>query len=148
MSQEPPPVVNTSPPPQPQSEPPRRRWVAVARAFFDLPNPEIFKMFLISSLATFSSGIALAVEWTLHGQHHPGFRWIVYYASSLISLPILIWFGFTILIAFSARSETNAAHEHGPSGQSPDVSDETDNHPCRSLAVVVPSDERSKTVAL
>lgn len=67
-------------------------------AFFDLPNPRIFTLFMISSTATFCLGIALILEWGLYSQYHPGYHWIVYYAPCLISLPILIWM-FCILFA-------------------------------------------------
>ncbi|KAA8536036.1 hypothetical protein F0562_028514 [Nyssa sinensis] len=69
-------------------------------AFFHLPNPQIFQLFIISSTATFSLGIALIIEWVYHGRHHPGYHWIIYYAPSMIALAVLAWIICLISAAF------------------------------------------------
>ncbi|KAL7237484.1 hypothetical protein ACSBR2_003726 [Camellia fascicularis] len=60
-------------------------------AFFHLPNPKIFQLFLISSVATFSLGTAMIIEWFYHGQHHPGYHWIIYFAPSMVVFPLLMF---------------------------------------------------------
>ncbi|XWS62707.1 hypothetical protein CRYUN_Cryun06bG0034200 [Craigia yunnanensis] len=70
-----------------------------------LPNPRIFTIFIISSTVTFSLGIAMIVNWVLYGQCHPGFYWMVYGASAITSLPILICIIFLLFaIRFHASS--------------------------------------------
>ncbi|GAV73311.1 hypothetical protein CFOL_v3_16797 [Cephalotus follicularis] len=66
-------------------------WISNIKAFFKLPNQNIVTIFVISSTATFSLGIAMIIEWGLYGQNHPGYHWIIYYASSIILLPVLVW---------------------------------------------------------
>ncbi|CAE5962595.1 unnamed protein product [Arabidopsis arenosa] len=89
--------TTTISPPQPP-----KRWLNHIKTFFDVPNPRIVRIFSISSLATFFSGIAFAFEWTFHGKNHFGFQWIIYYALSLIILPILIWLGLGIVMVVSS----------------------------------------------
>lgn len=59
-------------------------------AFFRISNPKIFHLFIISSTATFLLGTAMIIEWFYHGQHHPGYRWIVYFAPSIVVFPIIM----------------------------------------------------------
>lgn len=70
------------------------------RDFLKLPNPRIFALFVTSSTATFSLGVAMAVYWGLYGRRHPGFYWLVYYAPVLITLPVLICVIFLVIAAF------------------------------------------------
>ncbi|KAI8533092.1 hypothetical protein RHMOL_Rhmol11G0269200 [Rhododendron molle] len=32
----------------------------------------------------------MIIEWFFHGQHHPGYRWIVYFAPSIVVFPIIM----------------------------------------------------------
>ncbi|XP_059649990.1 uncharacterized protein LOC132295715 [Cornus florida] len=66
-------------------------WVSNLVVFFRLPNPRIFQLFIISSTATLSLGIAMVVEWVYHGRHRPGYHWILYYAPSMLALLVLVW---------------------------------------------------------
>ncbi|KAH7833852.1 hypothetical protein Vadar_010441 [Vaccinium darrowii] len=66
------------------------RWISNVNAFFHVPNPQIFHLFIISSTATFSLGTAMIIEWFYHGQHHPGYRWIVYLGPSIVVFPIVM----------------------------------------------------------
>ncbi|KAF7127842.1 hypothetical protein RHSIM_Rhsim11G0184400 [Rhododendron simsii] len=59
-------------------------------AFFRVSNPKIFHLFIISGTATFLLGTAMIIEWFHHGQHHPGYRWMVYFAPSIIVFPIIM----------------------------------------------------------
>ncbi|CAH8356954.1 unnamed protein product [Eruca vesicaria subsp. sativa] len=117
--------------------------VAKTRAFLEIPNPAIVKVLAISSSATFTSGIALAFEWLFHGRSHTtGFGWIIYYALFLIFLPLLILIGLRILMAISCPSQSvdsvAEVKEECVEAQ------QTEINSCRSLAVVVDSDERKK----
>lgn len=132
-----------------QLQPPAMRWLATTRAFLEIPNPAILKVFVISSFATLTSGIALAIEWMVHGRSHNGFGWIIYYALFLICLPLLIWIGLRILMAISCSSRSSNQIADSVAVREPctDVSevqrtDETEKNSCRSLAIVVDSDER------
>ncbi|KAL1190238.1 hypothetical protein V5N11_016627 [Cardamine amara subsp. amara] len=134
---------------QPQ---PRRRWLNRSKTFFNLPNPRITKIFLISSFVMFFSGIAFAFEWIFHGKNHAGFQWIIYYALSLIFLPALIWLGLGIIIAVSsshgAKQVASLAVEeeqcvNGSAGKSGHEETKDDNR--RSLAVVVDLDIKKCT---
>lgn len=47
----------------------------------------------------------MIVEWILHGRYHRGFRWIIYYASSVIALSVIIWTACLIsAIRYSKKS--------------------------------------------
>lgn len=133
---------DTSPPPKPM-----KRWLNRAKAFFDVPNPRIVRIFFISSVVTFFSGISLAFEWTFHGKNHSGFQWIIYYALSLIFFPVLIWFGFGIFIAVSSSHKSlqvaslAVEEKHCVNGSAGKGGNEgTEDNKSRSLAVVVDSD--------
>ncbi|KAL3717783.1 hypothetical protein ACJRO7_003001 [Eucalyptus globulus] len=69
------------------------------KAFFAIPNPRVVRLLVISSAATFSLGIAMMVEWSLHAKHHHGYEWLVYFAALVVALPILAW---TVLILSAA----------------------------------------------
>ncbi|KAI6668985.1 hypothetical protein NL676_003870 [Syzygium grande] len=64
-------------------------------AFLAVPNPRVVHLLLVSSAATFSLGIAMTVEWSLHAKRQPGYEWLVYLAALVVALPILAW---TVLI--------------------------------------------------
>ncbi|XVF67837.1 hypothetical protein PTKIN_Ptkin10aG0153500 [Pterospermum kingtungense] len=98
-------------------------WLTNISHFFHLPNPRIFTLFIISSTATFSLGIAMMVQWLLHGQYHQGFHWMVYTASAITSLPVLIWIMFLLfaicssphtspLSNLSKSHQTQTHHQH------------------------------------
>ncbi|CAA7027927.1 unnamed protein product [Microthlaspi erraticum] len=122
--------------------------LATMRRFLEIPNPAILKVFVISSFATLISGFALAIEWFSHGKNHTEFGWIIYYALFLIFLPLLIW----ILMAISSSSRCSSQIADSVAAKEPpctEVSEgnrteeeETKRNSCRSLAVVVESDER------
>ncbi|KAF7112677.1 hypothetical protein RHSIM_RhsimUnG0205400 [Rhododendron simsii] len=89
-----------------------RLWISnVNEAYFHIPNPKILQLFIISSTATFSLGAAMIVEWFYHGQHHPSYRWIVYYAPSVVIFPIIM----LIICLVSAQVFVKKGHEdkHG-----------------------------------
>ncbi|CAN6900571.1 unnamed protein product [Brassica oleracea var. botrytis] len=125
-------------------------WLAKTRSVLEIPNPVIVKVLVISSSATFTSGIALAFEWLFHGRSHIGFGWIIYYALFLISLPLLLLIGLRILMAisFSNRGSSSqivdsvAAAAKEPCAEEAQQTEETERNSCRSLAVVVDFDER------
>ncbi|KAL0653643.1 hypothetical protein Bca4012_096334 [Brassica carinata] len=126
-------------------------WLAKTRSFLEIPNPAIVKVSVISSSATFTSGIAFAFEWLFHGRSHIGFGWIIYYALFLISLPLLLLIGLRILMAISCSSRGSssqivdsiaAAAAKEPCAEEAQQTEETEKNSCRSLAVVVDSDER------
>lgn len=81
-------------------------WVSNIKSFFHLPNPRILTLFIIGSTATTLLGIAMIVEWVLHGQYHPGYFWILYYAPSLIALPILVWIICIIFAIFYTNDQS------------------------------------------
>ncbi|XP_022763140.1 uncharacterized protein LOC111308804 [Durio zibethinus] len=87
----------------------RSTWITNINHFFHLPNRKIYTLFIISSTATFSLGIAMIVQWVLYGQYHlEGFHWMVYSASAITSLPILIWIIFLLFaIRFHASPSSN-----------------------------------------
>ncbi|ESQ46017.1 hypothetical protein EUTSA_v10000606mg [Eutrema salsugineum] len=117
-------------------------WVAKTRAFLEIPNPAIVRVFGISSFATFASGIALAIEWLCHGKSHSGFVWIIYYALFLICLPLLILIGLRIFMA-SRGGSSQIADSVAAKEPCVDVpkAQPVERNSCRSLAVVVESDE-------
>ncbi|XP_010429021.1 PREDICTED: uncharacterized protein LOC104713567 [Camelina sativa] len=139
---------------QSHQKPSKMRWLAASRAFLQIPNPAIVKVFVLSSLTTFTSGIALVIEWICHGKSHSGFGWIIYYALFLMCLPLLILIGFHILMAISSSSRSSKVQiVDTASSKEPCVvqqnqctvtniqqTEETEKNSCRSLAVVVPSD--------
>ncbi|KAF8118360.1 hypothetical protein N665_0005s0126 [Sinapis alba] len=132
-----------------QVETPEMGLLAKTRAFLEIPNPAILKVLVISSSATFTSGIALAFEWLLHGRSHIGFGWIIYYALFLISLPLLILICLRILMAMSCSSRGSSSHPvdsvAAATAKEPQQTEEMERNSCRSLAVVVvDSDERKK----
>ncbi|KAJ0233568.1 Transmembrane protein [Hirschfeldia incana] len=125
---------------------PPKKWLNRTRTFFDVPNPKVVKIFLISIFATFSSGIAFVFEWIFHGRNHAGFQWIIYYGLSLIFLPVLILLSLGIVIAVTTRHESKQVvssvveeeehhvdHSAGKGGN--EVNDYDKN--CQSLAVVI-----------
>ncbi|KAL9820349.1 hypothetical protein AtNW77_Chr4g0318751 [Arabidopsis thaliana] len=139
-------TTNTSPPPQPP-----KRWLNHIKTFFDVPNPRIVRIFFIGSFATFFSGIAFAFEWALNGKNHSGFQWIIYYALSLIILPILIWLGLGIVMIFSSsHGSMQVASFMVEEEQCVDGSaeksgkKETKDNNCESLAIVVNSADQKK----
>ncbi|XP_010416865.1 PREDICTED: uncharacterized protein LOC104702668 [Camelina sativa] len=139
---------------QSQQKPSKMRWLPASRAFLQIPNPAIVKVFVISSLTTFTSGIALVIEWICHGKSHSGFGWIIYYALFLMCLPLLILTGLHILMAISSSSRSSKVQiVDTASSKEPCVVqqnqctetnqriEETEKNSCRSLAVVVASDK-------
>ncbi|KAG2319017.1 hypothetical protein Bca4012_054720 [Brassica carinata] len=130
---------------------PPKGWLKRSKTFFDVPNPKIITLFLISIFATFSSGIAFVFEWIFHGRNHTGFQWIIYYGLSLIFLPVLILFGLGIVIAVTTRHESKQVassvveeeeqHVDHSAGKDGNEENEYDKN-CQSLAVVV--DEYNK----
>ncbi|CAH2061626.1 unnamed protein product [Thlaspi arvense] len=118
-------------------------WLAKTRADLENPNPAIVIVFLVSNIVTFTSGIALAVEWLFHGKSHSGFGWIIYYALFLICLPPVILLALRVLMAISgsAAAKEPCADVH----EAQRSEEETERNSCRSLAVVVDSDEMKKT---
>ncbi|KFK32907.1 hypothetical protein AALP_AA6G304400 [Arabis alpina] len=131
-----------------QSQQQEMRWFTTMIAFLDIPNPAIFKVFVISCLATFALGFALAIEWLVHGRSHTGFEWIIYYALFLVCLPLLIWFGLHIFMVISCSSHSSSqivdsiAVKEPPCTDVSEGTEETEKNNSRSLAVVVESDER------
>ncbi|KAG2259339.1 hypothetical protein Bca4012_009721 [Brassica carinata] len=133
-----------------QVETPEMGCLAETRAFLEIPNPAIVRVLVIGSSATFTSGIALAVEWLFHGRSHTGFGWIIYYALFLICLPLLLLIGLRILMAISCSSRGSSSQIVGsvaavkePCAEAQET-EEMERNSCRSLAVVVGSDERKK----
>lgn len=127
--------------------------LAKTRAFLEIPNPAIVNLLVISSSATFTSGVALAFEWLFHGRSHTGFGWIIYYALFLISLPLLLLIGLRILMAISCSSHGSSsqivdsvAAAAAPAKEACAEAQQTERNSCRSLAVVVDTDERKKNV--
>ncbi|CAH8369253.1 unnamed protein product [Eruca vesicaria subsp. sativa] len=135
------------------SQHPPKQWLKRSRAFFDVPNPKIFTIFLISSFATFTSGVAFVFEWIFHGKNHTGFQWIIYYGLALIFLPILILLGLGIVIAVTTRHESrqvassvveeevNVGDSAGKGGNEENDYDKN----CQSLAVVVAEDDKNRS---
>lgn len=80
--------------------------------FFRLPNPRILTLFIISSTTSFSLGIAMIVQWVLHGQYHQGFHWMIYSASAITSLPILIWIIFMLFAICSQTSPLSSNNKN------------------------------------
>ncbi|CAN1256104.1 hypothetical protein LINPERPRIM_LOCUS9204 [Linum perenne] len=73
-------------------------FAADAKALFftsDFPNLKIIAVYTLSSFFTFFLGIAMVFEWAFHGRSYPGCRWTIYYAVSLIVLPL-----FCLLLCF------------------------------------------------
>ncbi|XWS55010.1 hypothetical protein CRYUN_Cryun10bG0138100 [Craigia yunnanensis] len=100
----------------------RSMWLTNISHFFHLPNSRIFTLFIISSTATFSFGIAMIVQWVLYGQYHPGFHWMVYSASAITSLPILIWIIFILFaICFHTSPSSNLPKSHQTQTQQTDT---------------------------
>ncbi|KAG7544485.1 hypothetical protein ISN44_As12g000770 [Arabidopsis suecica] len=135
----------------PQPQPPKR-WLNNMKTFFNVPSPRIVRIFFISSFATLFSGIAFAFEWTFHGKNHSGFQWIIYYALSLIILPILIWLGFGIVMIVSSshgsmQVASVAVEEEQCVNSFAENSgnEETKEKNCESLAIVVDSDKKKCT---
>ncbi|CAA7028310.1 unnamed protein product [Microthlaspi erraticum] len=126
--------------------PPVMGWLATVRRFVEIPNPGILKVFVISNFATLISGLALAIEWLSHGKNHTEFVWIIYYSLFLICLPLLIW----ILMAICSSSRCSSQIADSVVAEEPSAvvsnakrtEEETERNSCRSLAVVVDSDER------
>ncbi|CAL9238238.1 unnamed protein product [Arabidopsis halleri] len=135
----------------PQPQPPKR-WLNHIKTFFDVPNPRIIRIFFISSLATFFSGIAFAFEWIFHGKNNSGFQWIIYYALSLIILPSLIWLGLSIVMVVSSShgsmqvASVAVEEEHCVNDSvGKNENEETRKNNCESLAIVVDSDKKKCT---
>ncbi|CAN7033831.1 hypothetical protein IGI04_031824 [Brassica rapa subsp. trilocularis] len=133
-------------PSQLQQQPPKQ-WLNRSKTFFDVPNPKIVTIFLISIFATFFSGIAFVFEWIFHGKNHAGFQWIIYYGLSLIFLPVLILLGLGIVIAVTTRHESKQVassiveveeqqHVDHSAGKGGNEEKDYDKN-CQSLAVVV-----------
>lgn len=138
---------------QSQQQRSEMRWLAAARAFLQIPNPAIVKIFVLSSFTTFTLGFALVLEWICHGKSHIGFGWIIYYALFLMFLPILILIGLRIFMATSSsRRSSNQIVDSATSKEPCDVqnqctkvtqgTEETEKNSYRSLAVVVASDDK------
>ncbi|XP_019089400.1 PREDICTED: uncharacterized protein LOC104729192 [Camelina sativa] len=133
---------------------PPKRWLERITTFFDVPNPRIARILFISSFATFFSGIAFAFEWTFHGKNHRGFQWIIYYALSLIILPIIIWVGLGITMIVTSRphgstqvaslavEEEECVNNNSSAGKS--GNEETIENNCERLAIVVDDMDREK----
>lgn len=138
------PKTGASSPSQLQQHPPKQ-WLNRTRTYFDVPNPKIVTLFLISIFATFSSGIAFVFEWIFHGRSHAGFQWIIYYGLALIFLPVLILLGLGIVIAVMTRHESKQVassvveeeqHVDHSAGKGGNEENDYDKN-CKSLAVVV-----------
>ncbi|KAL1208198.1 hypothetical protein V5N11_034916 [Cardamine amara subsp. amara] len=132
-----------------QPQPSEMRWLAAERAFLQIPNPVIVKVFVLSSLTTFTSGMALALEWICHGKSHTGFGWIIYYALFMMCFPLLILIGLRILMAIYSSSRGSNQVADSAASKEPCVvqtkrtqETETERNDCRSLAVVVASDDK------
>ncbi|XP_020885004.1 uncharacterized protein LOC9316435 [Arabidopsis lyrata subsp. lyrata] len=122
-------------------------FLASARAFLQIPNPGIVKVFVLSSLITFTSGIALVIEWICHGKSHTGFGWIIYYALFLMCLPLVILIGLHILVRRGSDQIVDSTTSKEPCvvqnqcTESTKRTEETEKNSCQSLAVVVPPDD-------
>ncbi|CAE6000192.1 unnamed protein product [Arabidopsis arenosa] len=122
-------------------------FLASARAFLQIPNPGIVKVFVLSSLITFTSGIALVIEWICHGKSHTGFGWIIYYALFLMCLPLVILIGLHILVRRGSDQIVDSTTSKEPCvvqnqcTESTKRTEETEKNNCQSLAVVVPPDD-------
>ncbi|XP_019086500.1 PREDICTED: uncharacterized protein LOC109131754 [Camelina sativa] len=134
---------------------PPKRWLERIKTFFDVPNRRIARILFISSFATFFSGIAFAFEWTFHGKNHRGFQWIIYYALSLIILPIILWvgLGITMIVTSSHHGSTQVAsvaveeeecvnNNNSSAGKS--GNEESKENNCERLAIVVDDMDREK----
>ncbi|KAF8406523.1 hypothetical protein HHK36_008611 [Tetracentron sinense] len=80
-------------------------WVAKMDAFFDIPNPRIYRLLIISSTTTFFLGLAMIIEWLAHGRHHPGYGWMVYYAPAMMALPVLVSLSLFFAIFFCDKAQ-------------------------------------------
>ncbi|EOA28306.1 hypothetical protein CARUB_v10024504mg [Capsella rubella] len=129
-----------------QQKPSKMQWLAATRAFLQIPNPAIVKVFILSSLTTFTSGIALVLEWICHGKSHNGFGWILYYAFFLMGLPLLILIGLILMAISSSSCSSNVQIVDTASSKKPRVvqnqctetetnqrTEETERNSCRSL---------------
>ncbi|XP_021659560.2 uncharacterized protein LOC110649338 [Hevea brasiliensis] len=82
-------------------------WATNVSSFFNLPNPRILTLFIISNIATFSLGTALLVQWILHGQYHPEYDWIVYYAPLMMAFVV-----FVLMICFISANFLNKKEQN------------------------------------
>ncbi|CAN0907742.1 hypothetical protein LINGRAHAP2_LOCUS24957 [Linum grandiflorum] len=75
----------------------------------NFPNPKIIAVYILSSFSTFFLGIAMVFEWAFHGRSYPGCQWTIFYAVSLILLPLLcLLLCFLSTRIFRRRRQTHA----------------------------------------